>query len=61
MATVGTLQDQELMTESKNLSLQSNAGPETISQGEKQAQHGLRSPHAAPLQMQRFQQGRTFS
>jgi hypothetical protein len=35
MVALGTLQDQELMTESKNLELQDSAGPETISQGEK--------------------------
>jgi hypothetical protein len=32
MATVGTLQDQELMSESKNLGLRGSAGSETISQ-----------------------------
>jgi hypothetical protein len=35
MVALGTLQDQKLMTESKNLGLQNSACPETISQGEK--------------------------
>ena len=35
MVAVGTLQDQGLMTESKNLGLQSSTGSETISQGGK--------------------------
>jgi hypothetical protein len=34
MPTAGTMQDQELMAESKNLCLQNSAGSETISQGE---------------------------
>ena len=34
MPTTRTLQDQELMLESKNLCLQSGAGSETISQRE---------------------------
>ena len=35
MVAVGMLQDQGLMTESKNLGLQSSTGSETISQGGK--------------------------
>jgi hypothetical protein len=35
MATAGALQYQELMAKRKNLCLQSSAGSETISQGEK--------------------------
>jgi hypothetical protein len=35
MPTAGTLQDQELMAESENLSLKNSAGSETISQREK--------------------------
>ena len=34
MPAAGTLQDQELMTESKNLCFQNSAGSETISQRE---------------------------
>ena len=35
IVALGTLQDQKLMTESKNLGLQNSACSETISQGEK--------------------------
>jgi hypothetical protein len=35
MATVGTLQDQELLTENNYLNLQNSAGSETIWQGAK--------------------------
>jgi hypothetical protein len=40
MPTARTVQDQELMPESKNLCLQSGASSETIAEIEKKSQHG---------------------
>ena len=48
MATVGALQDQELMTQGKDFSLQSNLSSEAGSHGEKQGdkkgKHGSEQP-----------------
>jgi len=49
MTAGGTLQDQELLAKSKNFCLQNGAGSETISQKEKQSEHGLeRLPVGTP-------------
>jgi len=60
MTMARTLQDQELMAEGKNLCLQNGASSETISQREKQGQHGPRRLPVAALQMQQFQCVRSF-
>src|SRR5258706_14591723 len=57
--TAGALQDQELMTQGKDFSLQSCPSSEVGWHGEKQTddkgRHGSRSLHAAALQLQLFQ------
>jgi hypothetical protein len=58
LSAARTLQDQELMTKSKNLCLQSCATSEPISQTGEGSQHGLKRLHVVALQMQWFQRVR---
>ena len=59
MATVGALQDQELMTQGKDFSLQSYTRSQERRHGEKQGdekgKHGSGSLHAATSQIQSLQ------
>ena len=59
MTTAGALQNQELMTQGKDFSLQSCPSSEAGWYGEKQGdengKHGSGSLHAAGLQIQLFQ------
>jgi hypothetical protein len=59
MTTAGTLQNQELMTQGKNFSLQScpssEAGWHGEKQGDEKGKHGSGRLHTAAMQIQLFQ------
>ncbi len=61
---VGTLQDQQLVPQDKNLGLQGSAIPEEAwhreKQGQEQGEHCLGSRRFTALQTQLFQRERTF-